>query len=104
MHGKVVLLTDSACFSSCLQAAAYFRALGAVHVGHTTSANTHYSEARFIVLPSGLTNFVTLWGIMPYAPRRIGPFVPTHIYEGDISDTTKLEQWVAVIMNAHAAG
>jgi hypothetical protein len=98
MHGKVVLLTDSACFSSCLQAAAYFRALGAVHVGHTTTADTHYSEARGTVLPSGLTMFVTLWGIMPNAPRRIGPFVPTYIYEGDISDTAKLEQWVANII------
>jgi hypothetical protein len=102
MHAKVVLLTDSACFSSCLQASAYFRALGALHVGRTTSANTHYSEARGIVLPSGLTTFVTLWGIMPDAPRRIGPFVPTHIYGGDISDTAKLEQWVGEIMAAPA--
>jgi hypothetical protein len=101
MHGKVVLLTDSACFSSCLQAASYFRALGAVHVGHTTSANTHYSEARGILLPSGLTTFVTLWAVMPYAPRRIGPFIPSYIYEGDISDTATLEQWVAEIIAAH---
>lgn len=56
------------------------------------------------MLPSGLTKFVTLWGIMPYAPRRIGPFVPTHIYEGDTSDTTKLEQWVAEMISANAAG
>lgn len=102
MRGKVVLLTDSACFSSCLQAAAYFRALGAIHVGRTTTADTHYSEARGTVLPSGLTTFVTLWAIMPNAPRRIGPFVPTHIYEGDISDTAKLEQWVAEITAADA--
>jgi hypothetical protein len=102
MRGKVVLLTDSACFSSCLQAAAYFRALGAIHVGRTTTADTHYSEARGTVLPSGLTTFVTLWAIMPSAPRRIGPFVPTHIYEGDISDTAKLEQWVAEITAADA--
>jgi hypothetical protein len=102
MHAKVVLLTDSACFSSCLQASAYFRALGALHIGHTTTADTHYSEARGVVLPSGLTTFVTLWAIMPDAPRRIGPFVPTQLYEGDISDTAKLEQWVGEIMAAPA--
>lgn len=102
MHAKVVLLTDSACFSSCLQATAFFRALGALHVGHTTSANTHYSEARGVVLPSGLTSFVTLWAIMPDAPLRIGPFVPAHLYGGDISDTAKLEQWVAETMAARA--
>jgi hypothetical protein len=95
MHGKVVLLTDSACFSSCLQATSFFRALGALHVGHTTTANTHYSEARGILLPSGLATFVTLWAIMPSAPRRVGPFIPAHIYDGDISDTAKIEQWIA---------
>ena len=95
MRGKVFLLTDAACFSSCLGAAQYFRALGAVHVGQATSACTHYSESRSILLPSGLTTFFSLWALMPDVPPRLGPFIPAYTYDDDISDTVKLEQWIA---------
>ena len=95
MRGKVFLLTDAACFSSCLAAAQYFRALGAVHVGQATGACTHYSESRPIVLPSGLTTFFSLWALIRDAPARLGPFIPAYPYEDDMSDTAKLEQWIA---------
>ena len=40
--GRIVLLTDNACFSSCLIVANNFRRLGALHVGQATDAATHY--------------------------------------------------------------
>jgi hypothetical protein len=95
MHGKIIVLTDSACFSSCIGVVGYFLKLGAVLAGQTTGADTHYSEVREITLPSGLSTFSTLRAIMTDAPRDIGPYTPSHPYAGDISDTAALETWIA---------
>jgi hypothetical protein len=91
---RFVLVTDAACFSSCLLVADLFRRLGALHVGHATDANTNYMEVREIVLPSGLSTFSTLQKVDLREPFRIGPFVPHRIYEGDIAATAALETWV----------
>ncbi|HUO91627.1 MAG TPA: S41 family peptidase [Rhizomicrobium sp.] len=97
MHGRVFLLTDSVCFSSCINMAEFFRKLGATLVGQTTGADTHFSEVREITLPSGLSNFSTLQAIESDMPRAIGPFAPDIPYDGDISDTAALEKWIAEI-------
>lgn len=94
-RGRVVLLTDNTCFSSCLMVADDFRRLGALHVGQATDANTHYMEVREAELPSGLSMFSTLQALGPAAPPQIGPFAPTHVYGGDIGDTPAVETWVA---------
>jgi hypothetical protein len=57
MRGRVFVLTASACFSSCIQMVMFFRKLGATQIGQATAADTHYSEYREIVLPSGLSAF-----------------------------------------------
>ncbi|MBS0363572.1 MAG: hypothetical protein JSR98_19530 [Proteobacteria bacterium] len=90
----IVLLTDVACFSSCIQMSQFFRDLGATHVGQITGADTHYSEYRDIVLPSGLSSGSTLMGLMPDAPPRLGPYAPKYPYAGDIADTAGLERWI----------
>lgn len=94
MRGRVVLLTDNTCFSSCLLVTDAFRRLGALHVGQATDANTHYMEVREAELPSGLSMFSTLQALGPAAPPQIGPFAPTHVYGGDIGDTPAVEAWV----------
>jgi hypothetical protein len=94
-QGKMVLLTDSACFSSCLLTTDYFRKLGARHVGEATDANTHYMEVREAWLPSGLTRFSTLQAVGLDSPLQIGPFEPSDPYPVDISDTKALEAWIA---------
>jgi len=95
MHGRVFLLTDSACFSSCINIAGFFRRLDATLVGQTTGADTHFSEVREITLPSGLSTFSTLQAIESDMPRAVGPYAPDVPYDGDISDTAALEKWVA---------
>jgi hypothetical protein len=95
MHGKVFVLTDAVCFSSCIGTVGFFRALGAIQVGQATGADTHYSEVHEIVLPSGLSVFSTLRALMPDSPLDIGPYVPKYVYEGDIADTAALESWIA---------
>jgi len=94
MRGKVFVLTDAACFSSCIQTVGYFRKLGGIQVGQATGADTHYSEVREIVLPSGLSTFSTLQAIMTDEPHNIGPYLPKYEFEGDIADTAALEKWI----------
>jgi hypothetical protein len=101
MRGKVLVLSDVACFSSCIQTVGYFRTLGAEQIGQITGADTHYSEVRQIELPSGLSAFSTLMAIMTDAPRELGPYLPAVEYQGDIADTAAVTQWV--LQQVHAA-
>jgi len=94
LDGRLIVITDHLCFSSCLEVTKAFLDLGALHVGQTTDANTHYTENRDEALPSGLSRFSTQQAISPSAPLRYGPFVPAVAYDGNIADTAELERWV----------
>jgi len=93
-RAPIVLLTDVACFSSCIQMSQFFRDLGAAHVGQITGADSHYSEYRDIPLPSGLSSASTLMGLMPDAPPRLGPYAPKYPFAGDMADTAALQAWI----------
>jgi hypothetical protein len=94
--GQIFVLTDTACFSSCLIAVDNLRALGATQIGLPTAFDTHYSEVREVTLPSGLIMFSTLQAIMTGSPAQNGPFAPdpTFVFDGDIANTEALERWV----------
>jgi hypothetical protein len=94
MKGRLILLTDNLCFSSCLSVTDDFRTLGAFHVGQTTDAATHYVDVREQYLPSGYSMFSTLESVDPGSAREVGPFDPVLKYDGDIADTAALEAWV----------
>ncbi len=94
VQGAVFVVTDSACFSSCLIAVDYLRQFGAIQIGLPTAYNTHYSEVREITLPSGTATFSTLQAIMTGAPPKVGPFQPEKVFADDIRDTAALERWV----------
>ena len=94
MKGRLILLTDNLCFSSCLAVADDFRTLGAFHIGQTTDAATRYVDVREEYLPSGYSMFSTLQSVDPGAPSQVGPFQPVLTYDGDIADTAALEKWV----------
>lgn len=96
MQGRLVLLTDRACFSSCLMAADLFRRLGALHVGEATNMSTRYMEIRDIVLPSGLRTFSTLQKVA-VGFGDFGPYEPKIIYPGALSEDEKLKAWVAAL-------
>jgi hypothetical protein len=105
MKGKVFVVTDAPCFSSCVSTVGYLRKLGAIQVGLPTGAVTHYSEVREITLPSGLSTFSTLQAIMPSAPHDIGPYAPAVEFDGDITDTKSIETWIAGLSrNSASAG
>ena len=105
MKGRLILLTDNLCFSSCLSVTEDFRTLGAFHVGQTTDAATRYVDVREQYLPSGYSIFSTLESVDPGSPREVGPFHPALTYDGDIADTAALETWVvATVVPAAASG
>jgi len=93
--GQVVVITDHACFSSCLLMVRDLRTLGALHVGEATNAATRYMEVREIVLPSGLTNFSTLQKVVIGEDADIGPFTPAQTFPGSMADTAALEAWIS---------
>jgi hypothetical protein len=94
MKGRLVLVTDRYCFSSCLIATSTFRRLGAQHVGETTDRGTRYMEVREIMLPSGMRTFSTMQKVALSA-SDYGPYEPEIVYPGDLADDTALQKWVA---------
>jgi hypothetical protein len=94
IRAPVLVLTDVACFSSCIGTVDWLRKLGAIQIGQSTNADTHNAEVRSIALPSGLSMFTTLQAIMPDAPYRLGPFLPAHVFPGDIADTAAVTRWI----------
>lgn len=94
MKGRLVLITDHSCFSSCLIAANLFRRLGALHVGEATDRSTRYMEVREEILPSKLRAFSTLQKVA-VGLGDYGPYIPEITYPGALSDDTMLKTWVA---------
>lgn len=93
MQGRLVLLTDGACFSSCMLVADNFRQLGALHLGHATDRVTRYMEVRHAPLPSGFGEFSTMQKVA-VGDAVTGPFDPDLVYPGLMSDDAELEAWV----------
>lgn len=96
MRGRLVLLTDSKCFSSCLIAVDRFRRLGALHVGVATDVSMRYMEVREIILPSKLRTFSTLQKVV-VGVGDFGPYAPERVYSGSMADDEAVKAWVAAL-------
>ena len=96
-RGRLFLVTDGLCFSSCLEVVEDFRHLGAIQLGRTTDANTHYAEVSDRSMPSGLSTFSTMMAVDVSEPPRIGPFEPQQVFDGDIADTAAVQAWAIAI-------
>jgi hypothetical protein len=91
----VLVITDPGCGSACLDAADLWLALGAVHVGQETSADTIYMDARKDALPSGFGRAVVPMKV--YRGRKRGsnvPLTPAYVYPKSLDDTRSVEIWV----------
>jgi len=92
----VYVVTDNACASACLDALDLWKAMGAVHVGRQTSADTVYMDIRTVALPSGLSELS--FPMKVYRDRRRGhnePVTPKHLFPGDTSNVAPLKDWLA---------
>lgn len=99
MQGRLVLITDESCFSSCLIVTDDFQRLGALHLGHATDRATRYMEVRAEPLPSGLGEFSTLQK-MALGEMATGPFPPDIVHEGPMHDDAALEAWVMAALTS----
>jgi len=95
--GKLVVITDAACFSSCPMVVKRLKDLGAIQVGQATNAPTRYMEVRVVDLPSGQGRFTTLQKAAMSSPPMIGPYAPDIPFPGDIADTQALEAWIPTV-------
>lgn len=92
---RIYMVTDSGCASACLDAADLFLALGAIHVGEETSADTAYMDVREKTLPSGFSALAIAMKVYRGRPRGSNvPLVPRYAYPGDLADTAALERWI----------
>lgn len=94
--GRVVLLTDTMCASSCLDFAdAAYELPDFVHAGRMTNADSVYMEVRNAPLPSGLAELVLPVKVYRGRPRGHNvPYTPSWVYPGNIYDTPALERWL----------
>lgn len=92
-RGKMYVLTDGACFSSCLSVVNDWRRLGAIQIGQPTDASTHYTDVIDVDLPSGMATFSTLSAVSPGDPMIAGPFIPRYTYDGSMRATTDVLRW-----------
>jgi len=97
LRARLFVITDGACFSSCLDVVEDFRNLGATQIGRTTDADTRYAEVSDRPMPSGLSTFSTLMAVSMSEPARQGPFEPAQVFDGDIADTAAVQAWAVAI-------
>lgn len=99
VRARVVLLTDGACGSACLDFADELLLMpDAIHAGTPTGADTVYMEIRDVPLPSRLGRVSCAMKV--YRNRSRGhnePYVPAHRFDGDMTDTEALQEWVRTL-------
>jgi hypothetical protein len=99
VKGRVVLLIDHACFSTCLDFVDRFRLLpNAVLIGTRTNADTIYSDVIATTLPSGAGRIG--YGHVAFEERARGSLVPYTpsprlTFRGDRSDERAWRSWLA---------
>jgi hypothetical protein len=96
VRARVVLLTDSRCFSACLDFADLLLSIeGVVHAGRETSADAVYIDNRSERLPSGEGRLGFSMKVYRGRPRGHNQsYVPRWRWNGRMDDTAGLERWL----------
>ena len=97
-NGRVVLVTDQACVSACLDFVDMMKFIpDLLHVGETTNGDTVYTQVtpqRENYAYEQLDFIVPIkkWNKRLRADNQ--PYVPDILYEGDMNNTEALQKWV----------
>lgn len=92
---KVIVLTDGACASACLDALDLWLPLGAIHAGGETSADTVYMEIGSQDLPSGLSRIGVPMKVYRGRPRGNNePYIPAHPFPPGPLDVRTVQDWL----------
>ncbi len=98
---KVYLLTDGKCSSTCwLFVREMLQMPNVIQIGEKTCAQSLYSQARWVTLPSGLSKlyFPMQQRVTPLDHIN-QPFVPSYTYSDNWTDEGKVRKWVIKIIN-----
>jgi len=101
---RVYLVTDGRCGSACddfVEVA--LRYPNVVHVGAATDVDSPYMEVRSVPLPSGIASLNLATKVYRNRPRTGKPFVPSRVFDGELSDTAALENWVRSLADVDPA-
>jgi hypothetical protein len=100
IHAKVYVLTDYGCGSACLSFLDEMtRFPNVMQVGLPTHADRPYTNPMVTVLPSGLASLSSGTMIRRHRTRGANqPWIPKYRFEGNIGDTTALEQWIVKLV------
>ena len=101
--GRIVILTDEACFSACLDFVdTLLLAPGTVHLGRTTAADTHYMDVgTYRIGPQVLVQSPRkVWLGRPRGNNE--PHVPSRVFTGNIADDAAVRAWVLSVMESKA--
>jgi hypothetical protein len=97
--GKIYLLTDTSCGSSCLTFVdELFKMPNVTHIGLPTYADTLYLESRSVTLPS--KNAILIFPTSADMGRKRQSnesYNPKFKYSGDSNDTESVEKWLTNI-------
>jgi len=102
--GRIVILTDEACFSACLDFVDSLRLVpGAVHAGRATGADTRYMDVGDYRIGQEVVVQVPrkVWLGRPRGNNE--PHVPSRVFTGNIADDTAVRAWVLSAMESKAA-
>jgi hypothetical protein len=94
-RGQLVVLTDEACFSACLDFVDVLLLVpGAIHVGRTTGADTRYMDVGYFRIAPQVVVQVPrkVWLGRPRGDNE--PHVPAIVFDGDIGDDAAVRRWV----------
>ncbi len=94
--GKVFVLTDAGCFSSCVVVMNTFKRMGAIQVGEPSGQNEVYGESVGpFNLPSGLGWYRIPVSIIRQPRSSLGGLPPDIRWPGAMDDDQGLRAWIA---------
>lgn len=102
--GKVFVLADAGCFSSCVVVMNTLKRMGAIHVGEASGQNEVYGESVGpFNLPSGLGWYRIPVSIIRQPRSSLGGLPPDIAWSGAMDDDQGLREWIAKLVGKQHA-
>jgi len=93
---KVIVLTNANCWSACWLFVRDLKAIpGTIQAGQLTGIMSRYSDPRVFNLRRGIMKFqIPIQTILQPTNHLGKPFIPDITFQGDISNTNAVKQWI----------
>jgi len=96
---KLAALIDHHCFSSCMNFLQQLKAIpDTVVLGESTLGYSPYGEIMPVALPGGRGTLYVPTAFFTVKEAAREPFVPDHLYHGDLRDDAAIGQWIEQVV------